>query len=249
MNDNKVCFIYCVNDEVLYEESEKYVQSLDVPEGFEVDVIGVLGAESMAAGYNHAMNNSDAKYKVYLHQDTLIIHKNFIFDIVALFQKYPKLGLLGMAGTSSIPANGIWWESKLKFGKVYENHTGTMELLAFQEFQSEYVQVTGIDGFMMITQYDVPWRADLLKGWHFYDLSQSAEFMKAGYEVGVPKQDKPWCIHDCGIVNVRNGFEEARQLFLKEYQFRNASKLADTLLSYEIIRLQLELLDTEFLLC
>ncbi|CAM4275243.1 glycosyltransferase [Paenibacillus alkaliterrae] len=217
MNNSKISFIYCVNDERQYAESAKSIDSLLVPEGFIIDKLAIAEAESIAGGYNYAMNHSDAKYKVYLHQDTLIINKNFIFDILALFQIYPKLGLLGMVGADTLPTNGIWWEARQKFGKVYESHTGTMELLAFEEVQSDYVQVAGIDGFMMITQYDLPWREDLLKGWHFYDLSQSAEFMKAGYEVGVPKQEDPWCIHDCGVIDVRNGFDDNRVIFLEEY--------------------------------
>ena len=40
----------------------------------------------------------------------------------------------------------------------------------------------------MATQYDVPWREDLFDGFDFYDVSQSFEFRKAGYTVGVPVQ-------------------------------------------------------------
>lgn len=33
------------------------------------------------------MRESDDKYKVYLHQDTFIINKNFIYDIIDIFKK------------------------------------------------------------------------------------------------------------------------------------------------------------------
>jgi glycosyltransferase involved in cell wall biosynthesis len=217
MNPNKICFIYCVNDEFQYAESAAYVQSLHVPDGFEVDVMAVFEASSITEAYNYAMKNSDAKYKVYLHQDVLIINKQFIVDVVSLFQRHSRLGMLGMVGSRSLPPNGVWWEHSGKVGKVYDSHTGKMELLSFQEVTADYEPVVGVDGLLLVTQYDVPWRDDLLKGWHFYDLSQSMEFRKAGYEVGVPRQEKPWCIHDCGIVNVRNGFDENRRLFLEEY--------------------------------
>jgi hypothetical protein len=69
---------------------------------------------------------------------------------------------------------------------------------------------------MIVTQYDVPWRDDLFKSWHFYDISECIEFIKAGYEVGVPKQEEPWVMHDCGIVNV-NTYENERKIFLHHY--------------------------------
>jgi 2-polyprenyl-3-methyl-5-hydroxy-6-metoxy-1,4-benzoquinol methylase len=217
MNPNKICFIYCVNDEELLQESLKYLGHLDVPEGFEIDTMTVTEATSMTEGYSYGMKKSDAKYKVYLHQDVLILNKSFISEVITLFQKYPRLGMLGMIGTGSQTVNGVWWESNHKFGMVYESHTGKMELLSFQEVTADYERVMGLDGLIMITQHDVPWRTELFKGWHFYDMSQCIEFIKAGYDVGVPRQNKPWCIHDCGIVNVKNGYEENRQIFLKEY--------------------------------
>ena len=68
----------------------------------------------------------------------------------------------------------------------------------------------------MITQYDIPWREDIIDGWHFYDLSQCMEFMKKSYSVVVPNQIKRWCLHDCGLVSI-NDFDEYRNIFLKEY--------------------------------
>ncbi|MGB4661764.1 MAG: glycosyltransferase family protein, partial [Mobilitalea sp.] len=217
MNKNKICFICCVNDERLFEESLRYIHSLPIPDGFELDVIDVREAESMASGYNAAMKSSNAKYKVYLHQDTLIINKNFIFDVLHLFQNNQKLGLIGLTGARKLASNGVWWESKRNVGKVYESHTGRMSLLAFEEVHNDYEQVEGIDGFIMITQEDVDWREDLFQGWHLYDISQVFEFKRAGFEVGVPKQESPWCIHDCGKVNFRNGYEENRLILLEEY--------------------------------
>ena len=64
LKNNKVCFIACVNDEFFYEESVLYIKYLHVPAGMQVDLLAVRGAESMAAGYQAAMEASDAKYKI-----------------------------------------------------------------------------------------------------------------------------------------------------------------------------------------
>lgn len=220
LNNKKICFISCVNNERQYEENLLYINNLEIPEGYEVEKIAVRDAKSMTSGYNRAMNSSDAKYKVYLHQDTLIINKNFIRNILQVFESDEYLGLLGMIGTKQIPTTGNWWESSSIFGKVYENHTGKMQLLSFNEVENIYESVQGLDGLILITQYDVFWREDLFEGFHYYDISQCIEFKKAGFKVGIPKQIIPWVVHDCGLKQDHGDFlvyEKYRDIFLKEY--------------------------------
>ena len=94
MNDKKICFIMCVNNEDYMEEQVAYLNHLQVPEGYEIDVLNVYGATSMTSGYNEAMHASDAKYKVYLHQDTFIINPNFIADLLEIFEE-EQIGLVG----------------------------------------------------------------------------------------------------------------------------------------------------------
>ncbi|WP_051870807.1 glycosyltransferase [Geobacillus vulcani] len=217
MNDKKVAFIYCVNNRQMYEESVRYVRSLHVPEGYEIEIISIEGAKSITSGYNEAMKRTDAKYKVYLHQDVFIVNKNFIFDIIALFDENKQIGIIGTIGAKKIPTSGIWWEAEKKYGKVFDSHSGTLSILAFQDIEHKYETVEAVDGLLMATQYDIRWREDIFDGWHFYDLSHCVEYLKKGYLIVVPKQSIPWCIHDCGIVNIRNGYERYRNLFLDEY--------------------------------
>jgi hypothetical protein len=217
MNDRKISFIYCTNDETLYEESAAFIRSLAVPEGYSIDLIAIEHAPSMAAGYNEAMRRSDAKYKVYLHQDVFIIHPNFIGDMLSLFQNNANIGMLGVIGAKSLPANGIWWESGDMVGKVYDSHQGKMELYSGHEISAVYETVQVVDGLLMITQYDLPWREDLFQGWHFYDASQCMEFAKAGNAIAVPKQEKPWCLHDSGIAKTGLPYAVARKIFCDTY--------------------------------
>jgi hypothetical protein len=72
----------------------------------------------------------------------------------------------------------------------------------------------------MATQYDLPWREDLFDGWHYYDLSQAQEFRRAGYQVGVFPQGKPWCLHRHGPVISFNGWDHYRRIFVKHYLAR-----------------------------
>lgn len=78
MDERKIAFISCVNDEEKYEKCLSHLERLCIPEGMTVVYIPVRGASSMASGYERARRASDAKYKVYLHQDVYIIETAFL---------------------------------------------------------------------------------------------------------------------------------------------------------------------------
>ena len=82
--------------------------------------------------------------------------------------------------------------------------------------EKPYQVVQAIDGLLMATQVDIPWRDDVFTGWDFYDISQSTEFRKNGYKVVVPYMETPWCLHDDGLLNYSNYFHW-RDVYLKEY--------------------------------
>ncbi|WP_102275743.1 glycosyltransferase [Cytobacillus massiliigabonensis] len=213
----RISFISCVKDPLKYQKSQAFIHSLTIPEGFEIQFKSLENMNSIASGYQQMMQNSDAKYKVYLHEDVFIINNNFLVDILSIFKRHPLLGMIGVVGAKTMPKSCIWWESLDTYGKVYDSHTGQMELLSFSEVTSEYESVQAIDGLIMITQYDLPWREDIINGWHFYDTCHSFEFLKAGYDIGIPKQLSPWCIHDCGIRNASTGYEDSRKEFIHHY--------------------------------
>lgn len=226
MNNKKICFIICCNNNQYTEQCMKYIHHLTIPEGYSIDVLTITEAESITSAYNCGMNASDAKYKVYLHQDTFIINKNFITDILNIFIN-PKIGMIGVVGSLHLPPNGMMWYGE-RVGRLYASiiYDTTDSNFMPDSKTTEYVEA--IDGMIMITQYDLYWREDLFKNWHFYDLSQSLEFRKNGYQIVVPNTDTPWCLHDEGITTLNDYYEE-REKFVNEYSsFLNSSDNAPT---------------------
>lgn len=218
MNEKEICFILCTNDPRYAEECMYYIRHLIVPEGYEIDILTVEDAKSMTAGYNEAMQYSQAKYKVYLHHDTFIVNPNFIRDMLAVFRLDERIGMFGMIGAPKMPENGTMWDAE-RVGMIYEGHIFETALLMNQQasaIDDAYWEVEAIDGLLMVTQYDIPWREDLFTGWDFYDASQSMEFIRAGYKVVVPKMQEPWCVHDCGFLDMSH-YEEGRQKYVQEY--------------------------------
>lgn len=219
MNYQKICFILCANDELLARECQLYIEQLIIPEDFELETIVVYDAQSMTSGYNGAMKESDAKYKVYLHQDVLLIYKKFIVDIISLFTKHPQIGMLGVVGNTSLPEDGCPWSDGMdrRIGELYSDLIYRKEYCVFSKIKEEYQHAVVLDGLLMATQYDLPWREDLFGGWDFYDCSQSLEFWKAGYQVVVPHMEEPWCLHDNDILYLQD-YEKWRRVFEREYK-------------------------------
>ena len=114
---NKIAFITCINDDDMYNECLLYLKSLHIPSGISVEYIPVRDAVSMCAGYNEGARATDAKYKVYLHQDVLVVNKNIISDLLSIFSD-PAIGLVGVIGCRSLPRSGVWWDGLRTYGRV-----------------------------------------------------------------------------------------------------------------------------------
>lgn len=223
MKDKEICFIICTNNRTYAEECIYYINHLYIPDGYTIDVLTVEDAKSMTAGYNEAMNYSEAKYKVYLHQDTFIVNRDFILDMLAIFQSDDGIGMIGNVGVPDMPLSGVMWDGQ-EYGMLYEQHIYETQLLSHPLLQDELcMDVEAIDGFIMMTQYDLPWREDVFDKWDMYDASQSMEFIKAGYRVVIPYMEKPWCVHDCGFLHLES-YEDERNKYIGEYL---AGKYAD----------------------
>jgi hypothetical protein len=192
------------------EECLRYINRLRVPEGYEIEQLSVWEAASMTSGYNEAMKASDAKYKVYLHQDVFLINKDFISDLLAIFED-ETIGMVGMVGSPKMPSDCVMWAGD-RIGYTYsENGVSNMGNAV-----KPYSEVEAVDGLLMATQTDIPWREDLFKGWDFYDVSQSSEFRRKGYKVVVPYTEEPWCLHDDAGLKLENYFKW-KDVYQKEY--------------------------------
>lgn len=210
-----IAFIICVNNELYFEECRYYIEHLEVPAGYDIDVIGIWEADSMCAAYNLGMRSSDAKYKVYMHQDVFIRDSRFLEKTLRIFKEHPKTGMIGMAGGIGIPENGVVYSS-WNVGKVDCREPDLSYVLLCGPNQTKDQTVDAVDRLLMMTQYDLPWREDLFSDFDFYDVSQAFEFRRAGYEIVVPYQEEPWVVHDCGFAKLTN-YDRNRKICMEEY--------------------------------
>ena len=214
MNDQKIAFIIATNNEQYFSECSYYINRINVPHGFETDVIAVREANSICEAYNAAMNSSDARYKVYLHHDVFILNKDFIQDVLDAFALDASVGMLGVIGATNLPPDAYAFNSWDTGGTLLFN--GVNGGISMYSNEEGLNYVSAIDGMMMITNHDLEWREGVFDGWDFYDLSQSMEFWKAGYKIAIPYQKTPWCMHDLAHLGLGK-YNHYRRLFCEVY--------------------------------
>lgn len=228
MNDHKFAFILCTNNELLLNECMHYIDHLIVPDGYEMDLLTVPDARSMTEGYQEAMLASDAKYKIYIHQDVFILNRYLLFDLLAVFDSNPLIGMIGMVGYEKVSTDGMMWHEK-SIGNLYVRKPAapypSLDSYRYDVVSDSYAPVALADGFFLATSRDLDWNTEL-DGWDFYDAFQCIRFLSKGYKVVVPRQRHPWCMHDDDIILNMFHYDQYRQVFLRTYpQFLGKSYL------------------------
>ena len=215
MNEHKIEIIVASNNRMYWEECLRYMRNLNVPEGYDLSYTCITDAVSMTSAYNEAMERSDAKYKIYIHQDTFLIYVDLLCDIIDFFAKNPQVGIIGVLGRSDAKQDGNLWNA-WDCGRARAWDTNREIDIDVQPDNIDKRYVKAIDGMFMATQYDVKWREDIISGWDFYDISQCCEFLKQGYQVAVPYQKEIWCLHDCGHSKLEQ-YDAAKRKFCEIY--------------------------------
>lgn len=217
INNKKICFVICYNNEMYLSECLLYIGNLIIPNGYKTENIKIKGAVSMTDGYQKAMVATDAKFIVYLHQDVFILEKDFLKKTIEIFDSNNSIGMIGVVGTKKLPETAIMWQNQQRVGLLRSSIIETVDDYFDQKMQKPYTEVEAVDGLLIMTnRHDINWRTDLFDGWDFYDISQSTEYRKKGYKIVVPYQEKSWVLHDCGFLNMTD-YEKYRQVYINEY--------------------------------
>lgn len=194
---NGVAFLCLVSDERKFEQLQSSIQALEPHAGTEIGVFTVRNGRSLAAGYNRLLREAAGwRYKVYVHQDVVLLNARLVSDLLQLFRDR-TIGLVGVAGCRFLPPTYVWWDGSGLFGMVVEDRGKGPQLRNFGEPADAYQAVECVDGLFLATQYDLEWD-ERIPGFHFYDVAQSTRFLLRGYGVVVARQGSPWVRHDIG---------------------------------------------------
>ena len=207
MNPKKFAFIICTNSELYMNECRYYINMLVVPAGFETEIIEIRDASGMTSGYNTGMQQSDARYKIYMHQDTFLTDRSILFELLEIFMD-TSIGMVGLIGGDLYDDADIhhYWNRGHVLNATYDELIDID--MRLQETDQCCIPVQAVDGLFIATQYDIEWDERIYK-WHMYDISQSIRFKESGYTVCVVNTEKTWAIHDAGFCS-ESGYDESR---------------------------------------
>ena len=223
-HNNLVSYIMCANNEQYVDEILLYLKYQELPHSSDrATVYIVYHAPSMTAGYNLAMRLSRSACKIYIHQDTFIFDRSYTCKLIHAFET-TCYDMLGLAGTTRLPASGKWWDS----------NANDMHLCLYQDFvihvmksvtdsdDTTFLDVDIVDGVLIATKKDVPWREDLFTGFHFYDISQGYEFKKRNFKIGYfhNKVHGGGVLHEVSVsrdIDTQSAYDDACRIFSDSY--------------------------------
>lgn len=203
------------------EYNQKYIDYLTKTCGLKnVEVIQKVnnGEKSLSKVYNEILDESTNDIIIFCHDDLEFDTLNWGKRILKHFEK-SDFGILGVAGTTEMPQNGMWWHDKRKMiGIVNHKHNG-------KKWESKYSKSWGddinecclVDGlFIAVDRTKLKERFDEnVKGFHFYDVYFSIKNFINDVKIGVIYNVR---ITHLSIGQTNESWEENRKVFEEEYR-------------------------------
>lgn len=187
--------------------------------------------------YNQALTDASNDVVVLIHDD-LFFNKNGWGKNVLKHFEQTDFGILGVAGTTHLPASGKWWEDTTKMVGVvkhsHEDENGqkrSWESKYSNNFGDRIIETTILDGLFLAVHRDriVEKFDEEIKGTHFYDIDFTFKNHLKGVKVGVMFDVK---LTHKSIGETDDKWEENRKQFVEKYAFHPDT--GDPLLPYHI---------------
>ena len=177
------------------------------------------GEFSLTEVYNKILEQSTNDIVILCHDDIYFDSKNWGQKILNHFKRKNDYGVLGLAGTTSMPKSAKWWEdfSKMK-GIVNHEHEG-------KKWESKYSQSKGnelddvvlVDGlFIVINKKNIKKKFnEEIGGFHFYDVDFSFRNFIEGVKIGVMYDVR---VTHKSVGQTNEQWEKNREIFAEKYK-------------------------------
>jgi len=173
---------------------------------------------SLSEVYNNAIDehNGDNTIMVFLHPD-IVIKSNDWGKILLNHFNHTDFGIIGMAGSSFIGNQGVWWTDRSKMSGIVRHRDKISTWVS--EYSNEFNGVRptiNVDGlFMAVDCNKIIHKFDLNYGkFHFYDVAFTVKNYLEDVNIGVITSIR--ILHK-SVGQTNQEWEENRQKFVKEY--------------------------------
>ena len=204
------------------EENQKFIKHIDNTIGnvkHKVICYPNFNQFSLSQVYNDAIKNHIEKDCIFVmcHNDITIKTKNWGKVLLNHFN-YIDYSIIGIAGTTYLHDDGVWWHDKSKMFGIVEHTNGLSTWVSQYSPEIKGVKdVVLIDGLFMSFDPDtIIHRFDeSYNGFHFYDLSFCVPNYLDGCDIGVTTSIR--VLHN-SIGETDPNWENNRQQFIKQWQ-------------------------------
>jgi len=206
----------------------EHIKSTCGPKNIEIIPFENKGTHSLSEAYNIILEKSSNDIVILCHDDIYFDKKGWGNKIVKHFNKNPDYGILGLAGSISMPDTGRWWDDNTKMkGIVNHEHEG-------KKWESKYSNSLGnkveevllVDGlFIAINKNNIVHTFDeSVNGFHFYDIYFSFKNHLSGVKIGVMYDVR---VTHLSIGQTNDEWEKNRILFTERFKSDLPKKLPE----------------------
>ncbi len=154
-----------------------------------------LGKKGICEVYNQAMLRARYDILCFMHEDVLVKTNNWGQKLLALFERDPQLGLIGIAGSSYKPLTPTSWGGGdginthyINLIQSFKNKKTKSKRIYSDPARQNLAEVVCLDGVFMVAPRHVAeefmFDEITLKGFHGYDIDFSLSVGQK-YKVGV----------------------------------------------------------------
>ncbi len=204
------------------EENNLFLKHITKTVGCKTNILlfNNFNEHSLTKIYNNAiiMGLEKSPYFVFIHNDIIFKTKNW-GTLLLNKLKNSKFDIIGVAGSTTLGADGVWWSNKNDMIGVVEHTNGySVWKSIYRELnKGETKQVAVIDGlFMGVDCSSIEHRFDEeFDGFHMYDISFCFPNTLDGCNIGVTTDIR--VLHkSIGLTN--DGWEKNRKKFIEKYK-------------------------------
>jgi len=178
------------------------------------------GQYSLTQAYNKALDMCEEDEILVLAHDDINLPSGWDLKIRELFET-TDYGIIGMAGSASLPKSGVWWENRSDLaGIVSHERVVNGKLVKYDsEFSSNHdfvMNVCVLEGVFIALKKDRIKKRfnEDIKGFHYYDVSFTVDNFLEGVKIGVTTAFK---IHHKSVGEVNNSWHYNRNVFTQMY--------------------------------
>jgi glycosyltransferase involved in cell wall biosynthesis len=210
------------------EHNPKFIEYLKKSSGFKkIEVIEKInnGEKSLSQVYNEILEESKTDIVVLCHDDIYFDTNSWYYKLKTHFEN-SEYGILGVAGTTEMPASGQWWETRRKMIGIVNHESGGKKWTSkYSEDLGKSIEETVIvDGvFIALSKSRIKHNFDEeFKGFHFYDIGFCFKNQIEGVKVGVISNIR---ITHKSIGQTNEQWEENKNLFAQKYSENLPAKI------------------------